>query len=61
MQIWTDFYMQQYQLSCFRNVKSIMKDLEFSAQTFVLGMSKVELIHALATLVDHLFAIKDWF
>ena len=50
--------MQRFQLSCKLNVKNIMKNMEFSVVIFAPVISKVELIHALAILVDHLFATK---
>ena len=53
--------MQRFQLSCKLNVKNIMKNMEFSVVIFAPVISKVELIHALAILVDHLFATKAWF
>ena len=50
--------MQRFQLSCKLNVINIMKNMEFSVVIFAPVMSKVELIHALAILVVHLFATK---
>ena len=53
--------MQRYQSYCKLNVQNITKNMVFSVVIFALVMSKEELIHALAILVVHLFAIKERF